>query len=458
MQIWSAEIKELEILYESIKGHFPELEKELERLTNAEDENMILLYSRRCLEVIITDLCECELKRPRKTEPLKGIIDKLHHEEKVPAYIITSMHGLNDLSTYGAHPKEFDPRQVKPVLNNLITVMEWYLKYKDTKVIGQAQPEEEKIEIKEQVEATEGLKKIKKKLIFLLSGISLVVVIVFVVLFVFDIIGGKKETKEIEKSIAVLPFINDSPSDTTTYFINGLMDEILIDLQTIKDLRVISRNSVEHFRGSDKPTTPEIAKKLYVNYIVEGSGQKYGNTVRLRVQLLEAAKDKHLWGKSYEQEIQETRDIFVIQSQIAQSIAEELKAIITPEEKQLIYKTKTTSLTAYDFYEKGRDEYIKYWINNDNRAALEKAEDLFQEAIKNDPTFAQAYAGLARIYYDKHYWETYYTEKFLDSVPVLCDLALSYDNQVADAYIVRGNYYRTKGISAKAIDEYDKAL
>ena len=97
MQIWSAEIKELESLYTSIKGRFPELEKELERLVKADDENMVLLYSRRCLEVIITDLCEYELKRPRKTEPLKGIIDKLHREEKVPSHIITSMDGLNSL-------------------------------------------------------------------------------------------------------------------------------------------------------------------------------------------------------------------------------------------------------------------------------------------------------------------------------------------------------------------------
>jgi len=85
MAIWSAEIKEIERLYESIRGHLPDLEKELERLVKADDENMILLYSRRCLEVFITDLCECELKRPRKTEPLKGIIDKLNKEEKVPS-------------------------------------------------------------------------------------------------------------------------------------------------------------------------------------------------------------------------------------------------------------------------------------------------------------------------------------------------------------------------------------
>src|SRR4030043_791956 len=143
MSIWSAEIKEIERLYNSIKGQSPELEKELERLINSSDENMVLVYARRCLEVIITDLCEYELKRPRKTEPLKGIIDKLNKEEKVPSHIITSMDHLNSLAVYGTHPKDFDPEQVKPVLVNLAVIIRWYLKYKDSRPIIKAEPGEE---------------------------------------------------------------------------------------------------------------------------------------------------------------------------------------------------------------------------------------------------------------------------------------------------------------------------
>jgi hypothetical protein len=109
MAVWSTEIKELERLYESFKGQLPDMEKELGQLIHFDDPNVILLYSRRCLEVIITDLCEYELNRPRKTEPLKGIIDKLNKEEKVPSNIITSMDHLNSLSAFGAHPKDFDP-------------------------------------------------------------------------------------------------------------------------------------------------------------------------------------------------------------------------------------------------------------------------------------------------------------------------------------------------------------
>jgi TolB-like protein/Flp pilus assembly protein TadD len=397
MQIWSSEIKELETLNTSIKGRFPELEKELERLVKADDENMVLLYSRRCLEVIITDLCESELKRPRKTEPLKGIIDKLQREEKVPSHIIVSMQYLNSLSSFGAHPKEFDPEQVRPVLINLITIIKWYLKYKDTQSIDKTKVEEEKHGIKEPVDTRENIHKPKKKLVLFLSGLLMAMVLVVVALFVIRIIGGKKESKELEKSIAVLPFLNDSPDEENTYFINGIMDEILINLQTIKELRVISRTSVEKYRGPEKPSIPEIAKELGVNYIVEGSGQKYGNTISLRVQLLRAAKEGHLWGESYEQEINEVDDILSIQRQIAESIAKELKAVITPQEEDLIQQIPTNNPLAYDYYLKGRQ------YNSDLKWNL--AIDMFSKAIEQDPGFALAYLARAslcsRLYFTK---------------------------------------------------------
>lgn len=132
MTIWSAEIKELEKLKNSFKGSYSRLIKELERLLKTDDENVALVYARRCLEIIITDLSERELKRSRGTEPLKGIIDKLNKEERVPENIIVSMQNLNSLSTFGAHPKDFDPRQVKPVVLDLTTILEWYLKYTES--------------------------------------------------------------------------------------------------------------------------------------------------------------------------------------------------------------------------------------------------------------------------------------------------------------------------------------
>ena len=132
MTIWAAEIKELERLYYSNKEQLPDIMKELEQLIKTDDANVVMLYSRRCLEVIITDLCESELNRPRKTEPLKGIIDKLNSEEKVPSHIISSMVSLNSMSIFGTHPKDFDQEQVKPVLNNLAVIVRWYIKFKDS--------------------------------------------------------------------------------------------------------------------------------------------------------------------------------------------------------------------------------------------------------------------------------------------------------------------------------------
>ena len=351
MAIWSTEIKELERLNVSLIGHFHELEKEVAQLIRTEDENVAMLYSRRCLEIIVTDLCECELKRPRKTEPLKGIIDKLNKEEKVASYIVTSMHGLNSLSTYGAHPKDFDPEQVKPALNNLAIIIKWYLKYKGIEILGKSSIIEE--------DATTG-------------------------------IGAQSpDITKLEKSIAILPFKNDSKDEENSYFINGLMEEILNNLQKIKDLRVISRTSVEQYRNQTK-SIPEIAKELGVNYIVEGSGQKYGNAFRLRTQLIMAAKESHLWGESYQQKISEVEDIFSVQIQIAESIAKELKALITPQEKDLIEKIPTKQLEAYDAYLKGRFYLYKFTSED-----LEAAMKYFELAKEKDPNYALAYSGIS---------------------------------------------------------------
>jgi len=133
----------------------------------------------------------------------------------------------------------------------------------------------------------------------------------------------------VEKSIAVLPFANDSPNDSTAYFINGIMEEILRDLSKVEDMKVLSRTSVEPYRNTAK-SIAEIAKELGVVYILEGSGQRYGDNIQLRVQLIDAKNDKHLWSKSYEKEILKTDDIIAVQAQIAQAITTEIIALITP--------------------------------------------------------------------------------------------------------------------------------
>jgi adenylate cyclase len=414
--IWSAEKRDFELMLDTLKDSIPGLWKEINSLVQTDDPNVVMLYSRRSLEVMVTHLCETELKRPRKTEPLKGIIDKLNSEEIVPSNIIASMHGVNTLSTYGAHPKDFDPEQVKPVLNNLAIVIKWYMKFSF------------------QHEKFQQVDKDKKP-----AGPDII----------FS--GGSSP----EKSIAVLPFKNDSNDEENTYFINGILEEILTNLQVIKELRVLSRTSVEQYRNQTK-SIPQIARELGVNYIVEGSAQKYGNLFRLRVQLIMAAKENHLWAKSYQEEIKEVKDIFFIQSQIAEAIAGELDAAITPQEKLTIEKVPTDVMEAYDAYVLGRHNWRKFTPGD-----LEKALEYFNIAVEKDNNFALAYLGIHDVWYG--FLQLGFTPpsesdpfgKYMQSLSRAREL----DNSLAEVHYSLGNMYGSFNWDWKAsMNEYEKAL
>jgi TolB-like protein/Tfp pilus assembly protein PilF len=261
-------------------------------------------------------------------------------------------------------------------------------------------------------------------------------------------------SKPVNKSIAVLPFKSLSDDPEKQYLADGMMDAILLHLSKIEDLRVMSRTSVEQYRKTDKASNV-IGQELGVAYLLEGSFQKYGDNARLIVQLIKTGKEGHVWAKDYDRN---WNDVFSVQSEVAQTIARELHAVITPEEKQLIERTPTVNLTAYDFYQRGREELVKYWINGNNREALEQAEYHYRKALEYDSTFAKAYTGMAIIYWSKHYYEEYFSKNFLDSVLILANIALSYDNQLSEAYIVRGQYYNEIGKSDESLKEFDKAI
>jgi tetratricopeptide (TPR) repeat protein len=230
------------------------------------------------------------------------------------------------------------------------------------------------------------------------------------------------------------------------------MESILDNLCKIKDLRVISRTSVEQYRNNPKPI-PEIAEEMNVSYILEGSGLKDGDDIRLTVQLIDATHDRHIWSGTFDRKSEE---IFALQSEVARLVAKEIQAIITPDENELIGKIPTHSQTAYEFYQKGNEELRTYSLGDPE--ALARAEDLFQYALEYDSSFAQAYVGMAWVYRHKHLWETYFSENFLDSVRIFADMALSYDDQLSQAYTVKGRYYLDKGQNELAIREYDQAI
>ncbi|MCK5702819.1 MAG: tetratricopeptide repeat protein, partial [Cyclobacteriaceae bacterium] len=251
-----------------------------------------------------------------------------------------------------------------------------------------------------------------------------------------------------EKSIAVLPFDNESGDEENLYFVNGMMEDIRNNLSKIADLRVISKTSTEKYRDSNLSVN-EIGAELGVNYLLEGSVQKQGNQVKIHAQLIDVEIDAHIWADTYRRDISQ---VFETQTEIAQIIAAELYAVITPEEQEIIETIPTTNLTAYDFFLKARDEHHNYSFGTGDKNSLEKAIHLYRMAIEYDSTYARAYTGLAWAYWNKHYWDQFFEEDFLDSVLILTNKALKYDDGLDEAYVVRGLYFRTSEI------EYDKAV
>ena len=280
------------------------------------------------------------------------------------------------------------------------------------------------------------------------------IMLVLVVLIVLNIMPriGKKEIPD--KSIAILPFKYLSDDPAKQYLADGVMFEILLNLSMIEDLRVMDLTSVEQYRESEKTAT-EICREMGVAYLLTGNFLKNGDQVRLIVQLIESGREGHIWVKKYDRS---WGDIFDMQSEVAQLVAKELQAIITPEEKLRIEKVPTTSLTALDFYQRGRDEFLKFQLDNKNTEALERAEDLYYKALDYDSAFAAAYTGLASVYWHKHYWESYFSESFLDSVLILADKATSLDPQLSEAHTVKGNFYKENSQIKQAMREYDHAI
>jgi TolB-like protein/Tfp pilus assembly protein PilF len=192
-----------------------------------------------------------------------------------------------------------------------------------------------------------------------------------------------------EKSIAVLPFENLSEEKSSAYFADGIQDEILTRLSKIADLKVISRTSTQRYKHTSQSPS-QIAHQLGVANLLEGSVQKTNDQVRVNVQLITAANDTHLWAETYDRKL---TDIFVVESDIATTIAKTLQARLTGAEKTAIAKRPTANPEAYELYLKGR-----FFWNKRTAADLRKAIEYFNQALDKDPSYALAYAGLTDAY------------------------------------------------------------
>ncbi len=206
----------------------------------------------------------------------------------------------------------------------------------------------------------------------------------------------KKGPLELDKRrIAVLPFSNMSPDPSDEYFADGITEELIATISKIREVSVVSRTSMMQYRKNPKPIR-DVAEELRAGTILEGSVRKAGNKVRVTVQLVDAAQDKHEWAESYDRGLE---DIFAIQSDISQNVAEVLKVQLLANERQRLQNIPTRSVEAYTLFLKGRN-----CLNERTQQGFEKAIRYFEEAIKRDPEYASAHSGLSDCYHLLESW------------------------------------------------------
>jgi len=248
------------------------------------------------------------------------------------------------------------------------------------------------------------------------------------------------------RSIAVLPFENLSSDKENAYFAEGIQDEILTRLSKIADLKVISRTSTQHYKSAPE-NLREIAKQLGVAHVLEGSVQKSADAVRVNVQLIRAANDSHLWSDTFDRNL---TDIFSVESEVAKTIADQLRAKLTGQEKEIIAAKPTDNPQAYDAYLRGLAYTLKTGFTPANSLGAQK---YLKEAVRLDPNFALGWALLS--YVDS---SGYLTQSLQPTVALreearkAAETALRLQPNLGEAMFTEGFYYYA------CLKDYDTAV
>ena len=289
-----------------------------------------------------------------------------------------------------------------------------------------------------------------RKLDFAIIGL-LAIALIFVVVDNYVLEAEPEQASVVrEKSIAVLLFDNLSGDAATQPFTKGIHDDILTQISKIRALKVIARTSME--RLDPNLSIPEIGARLGVTTVLEGGVQRAGNRVRINVQLIDCKTEAHLWAETYDRELT-AANIFSIQSEIAKTVADALRAALSPEEEDRLATVPTENLAAYEAYLLGKQRLAR-----ETAAAMVEAVDYFQQAIELDPVFALAYVGLADSYGMQLYLGTLAREEGLARMQAAADKALALDDQLGEAYnsLADIKYSRSDYEGAEAV--YRRAL
>ena len=239
-----------------------------------------------------------------------------------------------------------------------------------------------------------------------------------------------------EKSIAVLPFENLSEEKANAYFADGIQDEILTKLAGIGDLKVISRSSAAKYKSKPEDLKT-VARELGVATVLEGSVQKAGNRVRVNAQLLDARIDTHLWAKSYDRDL---KDVFAVETEVAQEIADTLRAKLSPSQSSALAAAPTRDTEAYDLFLKG--EYQERQAESaENEDLFDRAEIFYRQALAQDPSFALAYARLAYSRLNRHWFINRLTSVQLEEVKSNIERALAIAPESPEAHLALGVFH-----------------
>ena len=249
-------------------------------------------------------------------------------------------------------------------------------------------------------------------------------------------------------SVAVLPFQNLSGDPQNEYFSDGTTEEIITKLSSIKNLEVTSRTSVTRFKGTQKDVK-EIGRELGVRYILEGSVRKAENRVRITAQLIDSSTGFHLWAQDFDRDL---KDIFSVQEETALKIAESLKLQLTPQEQQAVHRRYTENVKAYDAFLRGKAKYGDF----DRPETIEAARKDFEEALRLDPNYAPALAGLAWV--EAEYYRNLDSDpSLLQRAETLAQKALAIDPQLSDVHFTLGLLAGCRYEYRRAAEEFREA-
>jgi serine/threonine protein kinase/Tfp pilus assembly protein PilF len=255
-----------------------------------------------------------------------------------------------------------------------------------------------------------------------------------------------QSSADIERSIAVLPFENRSEDKANAYFAEGIQDEILTRLSKIADLKVIARTSTQHYKSAPE-NLAEIGKQLGVAHVLEGSVQRSGDGVRVNVQLIKAANNSHLWADTFDRKL---TDIFSVESEVAKSIAEQLRAKLTGQEEQVIAAKPTDNVEAYDAYLRGLAYSLKTAITPANSLGAQK---YLREAVRLDPKFALSWALLSYVDATGYLTLTLQpTVALREEARQAAETALTLQPNLGEAVVAKGHYHYA------CLKDYDTAV